>query len=379
MKPPDFTGERYIPGQGGAQLAYEHLHRYLFALRWAKGKKVLDVASGSGYGAALLSQAASRVWALELDRQSVLYARRTWERSNLIFVQGDVTSLPFASASFGLVVALEILEHVQDSSGLVREIARVVHPSGVALISTPDKASYSDSRNYCNPFHVREFYREEFAALLGEYFQTFELMSQQVRAGSLIVAEKSAAPDEEVIASHLPDGTRAAVDPMYLVALCRREQAPDGVPALSSYVDLSDYLFEEWRDREQSLLREISTLDSELEKRGVWGTQLAETIRDRDQTLGRILVEMGERDQTIRELQDELRREISKRDQALIELRRDFDERTRWVKEVEAQLHDRDRKLSETMLELDAVAAHLARIRHATLYRVLCRLGLLPK
>jgi SAM-dependent methyltransferase len=379
MKPPEFTGERYIPGQGGAQLAYEHLHRYLFALRWAKGKKVLDLASGSGYGAALLAQTASQVWALELDRQSVEYARRTCGRSNLIFVQADVTSLPFESASFGLVVALEILEHVQDSRALVREITRVVHPGGLALISTPDKARYSDARNYSNPFHVREFYREEFAALLGEYFQTFELMGQQVRAGSLIVAEKPAALEEEVISSHLPDPTRTAVDSMYLLALCRREPAPDGVPALSSYVDLSDYLFEEWRDREQSLLREISTLDSELEKRGIWGTQLAETIRDRDDTLDRVLAEVGERDQTIRELQDELRTEVSKRDQALIELRRDFDDRTRWVQEVETQLHDRDRRLSETMQELNAVAARLALIRHSTLYRALCRLGLLPR
>jgi SAM-dependent methyltransferase len=379
MKPPDFTGERYIPGQGGAQLAYEHLHRYLFALRWAKGKKVLDVASGSGYGAALLSQAASQVWALELDRPSVLFARHTWERSNLIFVQGDATSLPFEPASFDLVVAFEILEHVQDSRELVREIARVVHPGGVALISTPDKARYSDARNYSNPFHVRELYREEFSVLLGEYFPAFELMSQQVLAGSLIVAENPAAADEEVIASHLPGETRTAVDPMYFLALCRLEHAPHEVPALSSYVDLSDYLFEEWRDREQALLREISTLDSELEQRGVWGTQLADTIRDRDQTLGRVLTEIGERDQTIRELQDEIRREVSERDQALTELRRDFDERTRWVKEVETELHDRDRKLAETMQELNTVAARLALIRHSTLYRALCRLGLLPR
>jgi SAM-dependent methyltransferase len=379
MKPPDFTGERYIPGQGGAQLAYEHLHRYLFALRWSKDKKVLDVASGSGYGAALLSQAASQVWALELDRQSVVYARRTWDRSNLIFVQGDATSLPFASASFDLVVALEILEHVQNSSNLVREIARVVRPSGVALISTPDKARYSDARNYSNPFHVREFYRDEFAELLGEHFRAFDLMSQQVRAGSLIVAENSAAADREVIAGYLPGEMRTAADPMYFLAVCRLEQAPNGVPSLSSYVDLSDYLFEEWRNREQSLLQEISTLDSELKKRGIWGTQLEEIIRDRDQTLARVLTEVGERDETIRQLQDEIRREVSKRDQALTELRRDFEERTRWVKEVETELHDRDRKLAETMQELNKVAARLSLIRHSTLYRALCRLGLLPK
>ena len=266
MRPPEFTGERYIPGQGGAQLAYEHLHRYLFALRWARGKTVLDLASGSGYGAALLADTASQVWALELDSQSILYARRTWDRSNLIFVQGDATSLPFGSDSFDLVVALEVLEHVQDSRELVREIARVVRPSGVALISTPDKATYSDARNYSNPFHVREFYRDEFTALLGEYFRAFELMGQQIRGGSLIAAEKPTAADEEVIASHLPAQARKIVDSMYLLALCRRETAPNAIPALSSYVDLSDYLFEEWREREPAQPAGVKRWKAEREK-----------------------------------------------------------------------------------------------------------------
>lgn len=55
----EFTGERFIPGQVGAVIAYEHLHHYAFASRWARGMRVLDVATSSGCGAAVLAWRAS--------------------------------------------------------------------------------------------------------------------------------------------------------------------------------------------------------------------------------------------------------------------------------------------------------------------------------
>ncbi len=56
----EWTGERFIPGTGSTELAYEHFTRYLFAARLVAGKKVLDIGCGEGYGACLLSQSARR-------------------------------------------------------------------------------------------------------------------------------------------------------------------------------------------------------------------------------------------------------------------------------------------------------------------------------
>jgi hypothetical protein len=47
----EFTGERVIPGQVDADLWNEHFARYLFASRLARGRRVVDLGSGSGYGA----------------------------------------------------------------------------------------------------------------------------------------------------------------------------------------------------------------------------------------------------------------------------------------------------------------------------------------
>jgi len=74
----NFTGERYIPGEGGCQIAYEHLHRYFFALRWAGGLR----GSGSGLRKWLWSgttgaPGASRP-ALDIDGETVALARKSW-------------------------------------------------------------------------------------------------------------------------------------------------------------------------------------------------------------------------------------------------------------------------------------------------------------
>ena len=54
----EFTGERVIPGQVDVDLLNEHLARYTFAARLARGKRVLDAGCGAGYGSAELAQPA---------------------------------------------------------------------------------------------------------------------------------------------------------------------------------------------------------------------------------------------------------------------------------------------------------------------------------
>src|ERR1700689_425333 len=50
---------------------------------------------------------------------------------------GEVCALPFADAAFDLVCALDIVEHVDDDDGALRELSRVTKPGGALVISAP--------------------------------------------------------------------------------------------------------------------------------------------------------------------------------------------------------------------------------------------------
>ncbi len=63
----EYTGERYLPWEPNAQASYEHYHRYLMALSFAKEKRVLDLASGEGYGTALLASVAAEATGIDKD------------------------------------------------------------------------------------------------------------------------------------------------------------------------------------------------------------------------------------------------------------------------------------------------------------------------
>ena len=65
----------------------------------------------------------------------------------------DPPALPFADGRFGLVLCIDVLEHV-DAVSALREIHRVLAPGGVAVIS----AVHFTSRNlYIDPTHIRGF------------------------------------------------------------------------------------------------------------------------------------------------------------------------------------------------------------------------------
>ena len=149
----EWTGERYLPEVAG-QVALEHVHRYLCARAYCQGKAVLDVASGEGYGSALLAVTAERVIGVDLAAEAVAHAQARYRRPNLEFRQGSCIAIPLPDASFDVVVSFETIEHIDQHEAMLAEIKRVLKPDGLLIISSPEKREYSDSPNYKNAFHV---------------------------------------------------------------------------------------------------------------------------------------------------------------------------------------------------------------------------------
>src|SRR6185369_7078285 len=83
----EFTGERLIPGEVDIDLLNEHMARYHFAVRLARGKRVLDAGCGAGYGSSALAEVAESVTAVDIAAEAVDYARSHYPAANLAFEQ----------------------------------------------------------------------------------------------------------------------------------------------------------------------------------------------------------------------------------------------------------------------------------------------------
>ncbi len=221
------TGERLIPGEQHGELVHaEHLARYRVAAALAEGKRVLDAACGEGYGTAMLAQAgAASVTGVDVDETTV---RRARERYGLGFEVGDIAALPFGDDSFDLVVCFETIEHVEDPRTALAELARVLDPSGLLVISTPNKHEYLVP----NEFHTREFTHEEFVQLLTLRFPSVRLMYQHNWTSSAVLEdaafqEHSGNQPLDVTLYKVAEGSPGRE--LYTIALC-------GAPAADATV-----------------------------------------------------------------------------------------------------------------------------------------------
>ena len=184
-----FTGERLTSELIG-QTEIEHLHRYFLARHMCRGKDVLDVASGEGYGSALLAQVAKSVIGVELAEDVVAHANTEYGQPNVCFRQGDARELPIPDDSIDVAVSFDTIEHFDGHDRFLSEIRRVLRPGGRLVISTPDRDHYSPTGAPANPFHVLEMTRSEFSALLSRHFAHVVLALQRPMIGSVMLASE---------------------------------------------------------------------------------------------------------------------------------------------------------------------------------------------
>jgi len=189
-KKKEWTGERLETGIFN-ETTIEHLHRYALALAYARGKTVLDIACGDGYGTRLLAHEAASVTGIDKDAATIQQAQEKYRQPNLEFLTGDAENIPLTGNRFDLVVCFETIEHTSGQEKMMTELKRMLKPGGLLIISTPDKAYFSGRQAAPNPFHVKELTEKELSTLLNKYFTHVSLLHQQMNFSSLITGHNT--------------------------------------------------------------------------------------------------------------------------------------------------------------------------------------------
>ena len=367
----EFTGERLIPGEVDIDLLNEHMARYHFAVRLARGKRVLDAGCGAGYGSAELAEVAESVTGIDIAPAALDYARAHYALPNLAFEQASCTKLPYGDGAFDLVVAFEVIEHLENWRDFLQEVRRELAPAGQLIVSTPNRLYYTESRGRdgANPFHVHEFVFDEFIRELKQFFPYVTMFLenhvegvtfQPHEAGHTVEARVDTAapvPDEShfflAVCAHRPQigNPTFLYVPRTANVLREREhhiaKLEGELATKDKWLDKAQLDLAEFDREHQKLLVMFREQKAELEQSNRWAEELNAGLAARGARIDELQEELA-RDQ------ENARRVVAGYNAKIADLEQDNREKTKWALDTEARLTAEIRKIATALEQTSA-------------------------
>ena len=379
----EFTGERVIPGQVDIDLLNEHLARYAFAARLARGKRVLDAGCGTGYGSAELAKVAASVLGADIAAEAVDFAREHYRLPHLGFEQASCSALPHPDGCFDLVVAFEVIEHLHQWREFLLEARRVLAANGQFIVSTPNKLYYSESRGAHgdNPFHVHEFEFEEFCSELRAIFPHVALFLENHTEGVTFQPHERG----NTVEVRVDAGEPSPDETHFFVAVCahRRQmgnptfvyvphagnvlrERGQHIALLETEIAAKNEWLEKAAREHQDLMAAQDRQKEELERSNRWAEELNQEIEERRGRVVQLQQELVEQQAAarqlaegyavkVRELEEDVlakvewarntQAELDRAAEALDRLQKEFDERTAWALSLSQEVQRLEQQL----------------------------------
>jgi 2-polyprenyl-3-methyl-5-hydroxy-6-metoxy-1,4-benzoquinol methylase len=189
VPPLHLTGERTLPDVPEENYWYQrHVVVYEWIAERVGGARVVDVASGEGYGADVLARRAASVLGIEPNPDAYEHARLKYPR---VTFRRDIAETFIEPCD--AVVFLQTIEHVPDADAVLEHFATQLSDHGAAYVSTPNVLTLAPpgAEKSGNPWHVKEYRAEEFRALCERHFASVELLglfhARKLRAHELAI------------------------------------------------------------------------------------------------------------------------------------------------------------------------------------------------
>lgn len=174
-----------IPEENDPRFVSQHLAAYAFTRPFVRGKRVLEIGFGEGFGAAYLAEAAAEVIGIDAAPGNIPRAQAKYARGNLQFLQMEGARLDFPDQSFDVVGSFQVIEHIPEPQlpDYLTEIRRVMRLDGVCCLSTLNlEHNMKPGKPYqklC--YHEKEFTGAELRALLERVFPSVTLYGLYLR------------------------------------------------------------------------------------------------------------------------------------------------------------------------------------------------------
>jgi 2-polyprenyl-3-methyl-5-hydroxy-6-metoxy-1,4-benzoquinol methylase len=148
--------------------------RYHFCNEYIADKTVIDIPCGTGWGTSFLTGARS-ITGLDIDAESVEFAKRKYKTTKLDFREGSMNDLDFEDNSLDVVICLEGFEHVTREIGasFITEAKRVLKADGLLILSSP--IIKTGGKHSGNPYHLYEYPEYELLDIINSNFYSIRI------------------------------------------------------------------------------------------------------------------------------------------------------------------------------------------------------------
>jgi len=151
-----------------------HFMAYKYVKKFVRGKSVLEIGCGTGYGANYLSQFVSNITAIDISKKYVIYCHTKHKKEKMTFLRASGLDIPLKDNSIDVAMSFQVIEHIEPKKvrGYLSEIKRVLRDGGVFVASTPNKKlRLLPFQKPWNPEHKKEYGYNDLKKTLSNVFE----------------------------------------------------------------------------------------------------------------------------------------------------------------------------------------------------------------